>query len=298
MLSFGSLLFLIQEAFLNIRRNGLMSLAALGTVTVALTVLGASLWTAYRINEIAQDEPKTFNEVDVFLLRQATRPQTDVVIERVRRLPNVGRVHLVTKEVAWAEMQSREPKLSQAIDTNPLPDKLEIEAVDPALMDRLVRQLVEKTRFPEIENATSASEELKLLLGLARPVKAVGLTAALGLFVATLFIVHNTIRLTVFARRREIKIMQLVGATPGFIRFPLLLEGVFHGVVGAMIAGGVVLYGGHEVARFVHQINTPLVGDIPSRLGPVELVSGLIAIGALVGLVGSHFAMRRFLKQV
>jgi cell division transport system permease protein len=297
-MNIGSLLFLIQEAFLNIRRNGLMSLAALGTVTVALTVLGASLWTAYRINEIAQDEPKTFNEVDVFLSRQATRPQTDDVLERVKKLPNVGKVHLVTKEVAWAEMQSREPKLTAAMDTNPLPDKLEVEAIDPSKMDHLVHQLRVKTDFPEVADVTAASQEVKMLLGFARLVKAVGVTAAVGLFIATLFIVHNTIRLTVFARRREIKIMQLVGATPGFIRFPLLLEGVFHGVVGAMIAGGIVLYGGHEVAHFVHELNTPLVGDIPSRLGPIELVSGLMAIGALVGLVGSHFAMRRFLKQV
>lgn len=297
-MSFGSLFFLIHEAFLNIRRNGLMSLAALSTVTVALTVLGASLWTAFRINEVAQDEPKTFNEVDVFMSRQATRPQTLHVISGIKKLPNVGSVRLVTKETAWAEMQTREPKLSQAIDTNPLPDKLEVEAADPGRMDRLVRQLRMKTDFPEIKDVTAASDEVKILLGLARLVKAVGVTVAVGLFVATLFIVHNTIRLTVFARRREIKIMQLVGATPGFIRFPLLLEGVFHGVVGAMIAGGLVLYGGHEVARFIHEMNTPLVGDVPSRLGPVELVSGLVAIGALVGLVGSHFAMRRFLKQV
>jgi cell division transport system permease protein len=184
------------------------------------------------------------------------------------------------------------------MDTNPLPDKLEVEAIDPSKMDHLVHQLRVKTDFPEVADVTAASQEVKMLLGFARLVKAVGVTAAVGLFIATLFIVHNTIRLTVFARRREIKIMQLVGATPGFIRFPLLLEGVFHGVVGAMIAGGIVLYGGHEVAHFVHELNTPLVGDIPSRLGPIELVSGLMAIGALVGLVGSHFAMRRFLKQV
>ena len=297
-MSFGSLLFLIHEAFLNIRRNGLMSLAALGTVTIALTVLGASLWTAYRINEIAQDEPKTFNEVDVFLFAATTRDQTNDVMARLQKRPNVGHIRLVPKETAWAEMQSREPKLTDAVENNPLPDKLEVEAVDPGQIDRMVRTFGNRTDFPEVENVTAASDEVKILLGAARLVKAIGLTAALCLFVATLFIVNNTIRLTVFARRREIKIMQLVGATPGFIRFPLLLEGVFHGVVGAMIAGGLVLYGGYAVARYVHELKTPLLGDVPSRLGPVELVGGLVAIGALIGLVGSHFAMRRFLKQV
>ena len=297
-MSFGSLLFLIHEAFLNIRRNGLMSLAALCTVTVALTVLVASLWTAYRINEIAQDEPKTFNEVDVFLFAEKTRDETNDVMARLKKLPNVGRIRLVAKETAWAEMQSREPKLTDAVENNPLPDKLEVEALDPGKIDQMVRTFGNRNDFPEVENVTAASDEVKILLGAARLVKAIGLTVAICLFVATLFIVNNTIRLTVFARRREIKIMQLVGATPGFIRFPLLLEGVFHGVVGAMIAGGLVLYGGYAVARYVHELKTPLLGDVPSRLGPVELVGGLMAIGALIGLVGSHFAMRRFLKQV
>ncbi len=297
-MNFSSLWFLIQEAFLNIRRNGLMSLAALGTVTVALTVLGASLWTAYRINEIAQDEPKTFNEVDAFMNRPSERAQTLEVMGRIKTLPNVATIRLVTKEAAWAEMQSHEPKLTKAMDTNPLPDKLEIEAADPSKMDAMVGALRSKTNYPEIADVTAASQEVKMLLGFARLVKVVGGCAALGLFAATLFIVHNTIRLTVFARRREIKIMQLVGATPGFIRFPLLLEGLFHGLVGAVIAGAVVLFCGHEVGRFFMELNTPLVGDVPSRLGPFELVSGLVAIGAFVGLIGSHFAMRRFLRQV
>lgn len=297
-MSFGSLLFLIHEAFLNIRRNGMMSLAALGTVTMAMTVLGASLWTAYSVNEIAQNEPRTFNEVDVFLTREATRPQTLDVMERVKKLANVGHVRLVTKEIAWTEMQASDPKLSEAMDVNPLPDKLEIEALDPSGIDRMSRLLDDKHDFPEIEGIKAASDAVAKLMGFARMVKVIGVTAAVGLFIATLSIVHNTIRLTVFARRREIKIMQLVGATPGFIRFPLLLEGVFHGVAGAMIAGGVILYCAHQVARYVQELKSPLIPDIPSRLGPVELVSGLIAIGALVGLIGSHFAMRRFLKQV
>lgn len=297
-MNFGSLLFLIHEAFLNIRRNGLMSLAALGTVTMALTVLGASLWTAYRINEIAQEEPKTFNEVDLFLAREATRPQTLDVMERVKRLPNVGKVRLVTKEAAWDEMQRSDSKLAQAMDVNPLPDKLEVEALEPAGIERLARRLEDRHSFPEIENVHAASDEVTTLLGFARLVKLVGVTVAVGLFVGTLFIVHNTIRLTVFARRREIKVMQLVGATPGFIRFPLLLEGVFHGVVGALIAGALILSCAYQVGRFVRELRTPLLGDVPSRLGPIELISGLLAIGVLVGLVGSHFAMRRFLKQV
>ena len=137
-----------------------------------------------------------------------------------------------------------------------------------------------------------------MMLGLARLVRVIGGSAAIGLFVATLFIVYNTIRLTVYARRKEIRIMQLVGATPGFIRFPLLLEGVFHGVVGALIAGGIVLFCGHQVGRFIAQIHSPLFKDVPSQLGPIDMMAGLIAIGGFVGLVGSHLSIRRFLRQI
>jgi cell division transport system permease protein len=92
--------------------------------------------------------------------------------------------------------------------------------------------------------------------------------------------------------------MQLVGATPGFIRFPLLLEGVFHGVAGALIAGVIVLMCGRQAAKILSGYQSLLSGGAPSRLGPVDVVSGLVAIGALVGLVGSHLAMRRFLRQI
>jgi cell division transport system permease protein len=143
-----------------------------------------------------------------------------------------------------------------------------------------------------------AGEEVRTMLGFARVVKIVGGCASIGLFIATLFIVHNTIRLTVFARRREIRTMQLVGATPGFIRLPLLLEGLFHGIVGAFIASGVMLLCGREVSRFFIGLRSPLLGDVPSLLTPLQVVGVQVAIGAFVGLVGSYLAMRRFLKQV
>ena len=136
------------------------------------------------------------------------------------------------------------------------------------------------------------------MLAVARLIKLIGGGVAAGLFIATLFIVQNTIRLTVFARRREIRIMQMVGATPNFIRLPLLLEGLFHGVVGAVIAGCIILFFGREVSQAVASIHSPLAGNLPSGIGPLDVIGGIIAIGAFVGLLGSHLSMRRFLKQI
>jgi len=136
------------------------------------------------------------------------------------------------------------------------------------------------------------------LLGFARVIKVLGSGMAIGLFIATLFIVQNTIRLTVYARRREIRIMQMVGATPGFIRLPLLLEGAFYGVTGGVIACGILAICAQEISRFVSDLHSPLVGDVPSQLSTPDVLVGLIGLGALVGVFGSYLAMRRFLRQI
>ena len=297
-MSLNSLLFLIREGYLNIRRNGLMSLAALGTVTVALTVLGASLWTAYRISEVAQQQPQTFNVIRLFFQPKLEREAALAFEKRLKLLSDVGDVRFIPKEQAWAELQPREGLSGEELPFNPLSDAYDITATNASYVTHLARLLRDKTQYPEVDFVSDAGEEVRLLLGFARLVKVIGGSAAIGLFIATFFIVQNTIRLTVFSRRREIRIMQLVGATPGFIRFPLLLEGVFHGVAGGLISGSIILFAGREVGKYIAQFHSPLIPDVPSHLGPVELVGGLIAIGAFVGLVGSFFAIRRFLKQI
>jgi cell division transport system permease protein len=295
--NFGSLAFLIYEGCRNIRRNGLMSLAALGTVTVALTILGASGWSAYCIHEIAARQPQRLNEIAVFLQVRTPRDQVLAVAERIRGLPNVRSVTLVTKEEAWNETQSSQPALKDTALDNPLPDALRIDTTDVQDMDALTDLLRNTTLFPDVNLVNSSNTEVRSLLALARVIRILGATISLGLFAATLFIVYNTIRLTVFARRREIRIMQLVGATPRFIRFPLLMEGLFYGVAGGCLACGLLWFIAREISRFVQQLHSPLMADIRIHLSPLEFASGLVAIGALIGLIGSFLAVRRFLRQ-
>ncbi len=294
----SSIGYLIHDCFLNIRRNGLMSLAALGTVSMALTVLGASLWTAHRINEYAQRQPQKFNIVDVFLTTDTEREKSQQLAEKIKKLPNIAAVHLIPREQAWSELQSSEPSLTEAMESNPLPDKLEVETIDPSRVSVLASTLRDRSEFPEVAQVNDAGQEVRTMLGFARMIRVIGGAAALGLFAATLFIVQNTIRLTVYARRREIRTMQLVGATPGFIRFPLLLEGIFHGVAGALLASMFILLCGREVSRFVTALQSPLLSDVPTQLGPQQVVISLTIIGACVGLSGSYLSMRRFLKQI
>ena len=293
-----SLLFLIREGFRNIWRNGLMSLAALGTITVALTILGAISWGAYRVHEFARLQPQKFNTIDLFLDVRVERPQTLLVQDRIQQLPDVRAVRLIPKEKAWAAMQAAQSLPPDALPSNPLPDKLEVEARSPSGLARLAERLNDKAQFGEVDEARAASQEVAALLNLSRFVKIAALSLGIGLLIATLFIVQNTIRLTVFARRREIRTMQLVGATAGFIRFPLLMEGVFHGIVGATLASGLIFLASQQISQQLTRLHSPLMGNIPSTLSPVSMAGGLIATGALIGLIGSYLSLRRFLQQV
>ena len=293
-----SLLFLFGEAVRNIRRNGLMTLAALSTVTVSLTVLGGSLWTVFRLNEIAQSQPAKFNRIDLFLPPSAPRSDAEELKAKLEKLPNVKEVTLVTKEQAWKQIESREPVLTEALETNPLPDKLELEIEDPTQVATLAANLRDKRAYAQIDQVVDAGEEVRTLVNFARIVKLIGGSLALGLFIATLFIIHNTIRLTVFARRREIRIMQMVGATPHFIRLPLLLEGLFHGTAGGLLSAVLMLFFGHKVSQFAMSTRSPLVGNVPSALAPTQLLLLMILLGAVLGGVASYFAIRRFVRQV
>lgn len=294
----ASILFLLHEGYLNIRRNGLMSFAALGTVAVTLTVLGASLWTVFRIHEFAQQQPQTFNEVDVFMRPELLRDDTEAVLGRLEKLPNIKRIRLVTREQAWKDLTSQDATLTEAMPEDPLPDSFRIETADARNIQRLSEQIRDKNLFPEVDKVTDAGAEVRMMLAFARLVKVIGGGAAAGLFIATMFIVYNTIRLTVFARRREIRIMQLVGATSWFIRLPMLIEGLFHGVVGALIAGCVVLLAAKQVGQFVSQIHSPLIPDTASEATPLRMMLTLLAIGAFVGLTGSYLSIQRYLKQI
>lgn len=296
-MNLGSLFFLIYEGFRNIRRNRLMSLAALGTITVALTILGGSVLSAYCVHEIAAGQPQRLNEVDVFLQVGAAREQAMDVQERIRALPNVRTVSLVTREQAWSEMQAGQPALKGIALDNPLPDSFRIQATDVRGMDILTRALQDPHAFPEVNWVNASNTEVRSLLALARVIRVLGGTISIGLFAATLFIVYNTVRLTVFARRREIRIMQLVGATPLFIRFPLLVEGMFYGIAGAILACGLIWLATREIVRFVGELHSPLMADVSVHLSAIEFASGLLAIGVLIGVFGSSLAIRRFVRQ-
>jgi cell division transport system permease protein len=298
----SSLAFLIDDAGKSIRRNGLMSIAALTTVTIAMAVFGGAVFALYRLHQFADAQPRQF-EIAVFLRPDLPREKAMAAQSRIDALPNVARVGLFTREQAMTQLQEDDRSAGSSIaealaGDNPLPDRLDVRVSDPAMTGRVSAALRDRRAFPEVDRVRDERDTLNKLIATSTLVRNVGCAVAALLFIATTFVIQNTIRLTVVARRREIRIMQLVGATPSFIRFPMVLEGLFYGAAGALVASAIVLFVAYQTSRYVGKFDTPLSQAMPPALGAHVVVASLVACGILIGWTSSMVSIRRFLKRI
>jgi cell division transport system permease protein len=288
----GSLSFLCGEAWRNLRRQGLLTLASVTTAAAALTIFAAFLLTAWHVHSVVRGLPRRF-EVRAYTLPSLPRQQSLMLAERIRAVPGVEAVRLVTREEAWRRFRGsfRSPEDLAGLGENPLPDRFDIRTTAPEHA-RAVAAAVRA--MSGIERVNAQEEAVRRLLALEGITRLVGTACALLLALGTAAIIGNTIRLTLFARQRQIQVMQLVGATDGFIRLPYLLEGMVQGLAGGLLAGAATAAG---VAMLTRRLaDFPLVAE--ARIGvELPLVFGALAFtGALLGCVGSLVSLRRFLQ--
>jgi cell division transport system permease protein len=289
-----SIPFLIREAFLNLRRQGLMTLASISTVAVALSILGAFGLLAWHVHLVTDQLPRRF-EVHAFLRRNLPAAEVEGVRGAVERIPGVRSVTLVTCDEAWNAFKNRYTGLKsdlEGLEGNPLPDKLEIQAHTP----QQTLAVAEQVRvMPQVEAVQDGRTVLQRLISINQWVRTGSLILGALLALGTVAIISNAIRLTLFARRREIRVMQLVGATNGFVRFPFLLEGMLDGLIGGGLACG-LLYLAYHYLTTRALVHLPLVSEFRLNLDLPVFLGGIAAGGLMVGFMGSAVSIRRFLK--
>lgn len=291
-MTFRNIEFVIQEAFIGIWRNGVMAVAALTTIALSLSVLGAFLLLCMGTQSLIERELGKF-EIGVYLSQSTPRPEAEEIGRKIRQTSGVKEVLFIPKEDAWPEFKkTMASKLDLGgVEANPLPDAYRVKVHGA----EVVQQVAQKIRGMEgIERVKEGRNELRHVLAVARFVRYVGALAIAVLIVVCVFIISNAIRLTVFARRHEIRIMQLVGATDGFIRTPLVIEGMLLGAIGAAISLCVIKLGGCYLAGVVAKM-VPLFSTIPSGVNGAQFAWGLILTGALAGTIGSLLSIRKFL---
>ena len=289
----GRIRFFLSEVWRNFTRNLVMQLTAIGTVTITILLLGGFLFTRETLGTIASDAVRKI-EISVFLNDRVSErdvQRTIVAIERDRRVKGVV---YVPKAEGLRQLRER---LRGQIDTslltaNPLPDALRVRVVDPARV-RAVASFVRT--LPNVAHVEYARDAVEKLLAVSEVLGRIGVAIVALLVLTAAIIISNTIRLTVFARRREIAIMHLVGASGTYISLPFVCEGLIAGVAGASLAVALLAVGRIQL---LPKLATALPW-LPMHTGgfnPWLFALELLGVGAAVGIVASWFSVGRYLR--
>lgn len=282
--------YFLREVATNIRRSPLMSIASVTTVLVLTLILGYFTTVMLNLEALANS---LLEEVQVvaYLDDGANR----VAIEQqLRRIPEVTGTHFVSKETALKKLVERMQGRIEVSDLtrNPLPDSFEIAVVDANSLELVATRV---RRIAGVASVKYGEEIARRMLNFNAMVRSIGTVILALLFLSTVLIVSNTIRLTVFARRKEIEIMQMVGAAEWFIRWPFILEGIVQGLTGSSIAAALVATSySMVVPKLVETV--AFLPVLPADQLLPQLVPALIFLGGFVGALGSLVSVNKFLK--
>ncbi|MEJ5296712.1 MAG: permease-like cell division protein FtsX [Armatimonadota bacterium] len=294
MLNPSSVEFLVLEALANIRRNRLMALAAVLTAGVSLAISAGFALTAIAVHRACEKLPQEF-DMAVYVRRGTPPEQVSKLKQTLAALPGVASVTFISKERGWQEFKR---SLGQDISMddvlyNPALDSFKIRMSDP----RMGRDLQNRIRnLPEVDDILWRQNEVRFFTGLARVVGIAGAVATVVLFLGSAFIIGNTIRLGIYARRREVSIMRLVGARPSFIRFPFLLEGMLLAGAGAVLALLLIRLAGAYLEALTGDLQS-ITRFLDSGVAPWQLAALLMAAGLGLGALSSYLSIRRYLKE-
>lgn len=270
-----------------------MCVASVTTVMVLTLLLGYFVVLVVNLNALA-DSLISEIQVVAYLEDQVDSAAVAQLHKQILALDRVEGAHFVSKDVAFKRLIGRMKGRVRLEDVskNPLPDSFEIRVDRPEYLKPIA---FEVEKLEGVGKVKYGEEIAHKMLAFNRLVQVVGWTVLCLLFVSTVLIISNTIRLTVFARRREIDIMQMVGAAGWFIRMPFVLEGILQGVTGATIAAAVVHTSYELVVPQLAQTVPFLPVLLPAQVLP-GLIPGLVILGGLVGAIGSLISVNRFLK--
>ncbi len=294
-MSFSTKEYFVRETYKSVRRNGFMSAACISTVAVSLLILGLFLLLSLNTNNLAQYLESQV-QISVYMEDSCTADELKATEATLKKLPGVVKVTAISREEAKKRFEERlgdQKQLLNALgESNPFPASFDVQVDSPERIKELTPKIGE---LAKVETAKFGREVVEQLFSLSRIIRFGGLILVFFLAMGTLFIISNTIRLTVFARRKEVTIMKYVGATDWFIRWPFLLEGMTLGFLGAVVA-----------SFFLDSVYGAMLGRIHSTLAFLPMLPAtpllyyvtvfLLLIGVGIGALGSYISLRKFLR--
>lgn len=283
------------DAIKSLKRNRTISLASVATVAATLFIFGVFLLVAMTINSsVASVESKV--EIKAYLTEAATEEEKSAVLSTIEAVEGVKEVRYESKEEAFANFKNQLGDNNAILAgytevNNPMPNSYVVSLNTPEAAGPVEDAVMGLSGVEQVGNERSTVE---MIISIAKTIRTVGVIIFVILIVVSLFLIGNTIKLTVFSRRREIGIMKFVGATDWFIRWPFLIEGVIMGLAGAVIAVG-VLYASYNYA-YAEVTKSFFYAGLTSPQYVLSTMSWqFILAGIGIGAAGSFMALRRFL---
>ncbi|PKK91889.1 MAG: hypothetical protein CVV64_00235 [Candidatus Wallbacteria bacterium HGW-Wallbacteria-1] len=283
--------YFLGEAMGNFAASPTMALASITSVTIALLLLGLFMIGEKILADTATALERKV-EVTAFLADGMDESKLHEIIAALGRNDAIDSCDYVDKKKALETLKSdlgTDSDVLNYLDSNPLPASIEIKMKDPGRIAEVVEIL---KKFIWVEEITYGKGVVKKILAFSRILRFTGIILVILLSLAAMLTIGSTIRMTVYSRKDEIEIMQLVGATNWFVRWPFIIEGFLQGIVGSMISVILLFSGiGYLTATFQTMIALPITPDLSFRLAVKVIV-----IGAFLGTIGSLLAVRKVLK--
>jgi cell division transport system permease protein len=285
--------FFLREAVRALSRSAAPSLAAMLTILITALVLGVFIPVVQATTGTA-DEVRGRVVLDVYVKDGATDADKAAVRSRLEAMDNVKTVEYIPKERALEKMQKQNKEAFALLGRNPLPDSFRVTPLDPDGVSQIASELNSPPALKAVDEVRNRRQDTDRILNATGLVKLVTAGLALLFVLASVALVANTIRLSIFARRREVEVMRLVGATNWFIRWPFVIEGMIVGLMGGTLAVLLLLVGKETfIDPLAHRFALLAAPDtISFGVLAVVLLSACIAVSA----IGSGVTLRRFLR--
>ncbi|TSB48325.1 permease-like cell division protein FtsX [Alkalicoccobacillus porphyridii] len=287
----------LKEGTKNLGRNGWMTFASISAVAVMLLVVGMFLLLILNMNHMATQVEDDV-EIRTYIELTANEEQQEELRANIEEIGDVQSVTFLGKDEGLSNLIDSLGDGGQAFESvreeNPLNDMFVVEANSPQLIESVANEISE---LGYVDTVNYGQDVVERLLQVTNVGRYIGLGLVVAMMLTAMFLIANTIKLTILARRKEIRIMKLVGATNGFIRWPFFVEGLLLGLIGALLPILLVIYGySYIYDNYGSQIEGQFFALLPVYPYMLQIALLLLAVGLFIGVWGSTMSVRKFLK--
>ncbi len=290
--------YILRQTAQSMFRNKMMGMASIGSVTAVLIILGYIVLLVLNINNAAMVTKEEFDEIAVYVIEEATDQEIKQLGTDISKIDGILTVVYQPKDIALEQEKVKwgdEAYLLEGLRKNPLPNTYIVQLKDVKYSDYVIQE-IKKSGF--VEDIRYYQDAVKSLVSISQMLKNVG-TVIIGILILiSIFIISNTIKITVVFRRKEIELMQYIGATNGYVRGPFIIEGIVLGIIGSLIATGIIALSYNYFTGYLTEFLLSGFSTYIVKFNVIfkDIAIIFVTIGVGIGTLGSLISLKKFLN--